>query len=141
MSKKAKTNDGAGGASKYPRHTLEKVLRIPRAIVEQNAGKPCTEKEAASFVGVGLNGPFRVEISSASKYGLLDRPEQGKIGVTELAKKIIRPQKPQEELSGLRGAVLNAPEISTVYQHYRGENLPDPQFFNNALTDKFKIPA
>ena len=33
-----------------------------------------------------------------------------------------------------------APDIGEVYQHYRGENLPDPTFFRNALVDKFKIP-
>lgn len=27
-----------------------------------------------------------------------------------------------------------------MYKHYRGENLPDLQFFNNALVDKFQIP-
>jgi hypothetical protein len=57
-----------------------------------------------------------------------------------LAKKIIRPQNEQEELAGLREAVLKAPEISDVYSHYRGENLPDTQFFDNALVDKFRIP-
>jgi hypothetical protein len=43
-------------------------------------------------------------------------------------------------ISGLREAVLKAPEISDVYEHYRGENLPDDEFFTNALIDKFQIP-
>lgn len=41
---------------------------------------------------------------------------------------------------GLREAVLKASEISAVYSHYRGENLPDMKFFDNALVDKFGIP-
>jgi len=28
-----------------------------------------------------------------------------------------------------------APEISDVYTHYRGENVPDDEFFRNALGD------
>ena len=64
----------------------------------------------------------------------------GRIAVSELAKKILRPQNEQEELVGLREAVLKAPDISTVYSHYRGENLPDMQFFDNALVDKFGFP-
>ena len=36
--------------------------------------------------------------------------------------------------------MLKAPEISKVYNHYRGENLPDTQFFNNALVETFGIP-
>jgi len=35
----------------------------------------------------------------------------------------------------------SAPDIGAVYTHYRGENLPDPQFLNNTLIDTFHIPA
>ena len=60
---------------KYPRHSLERALRIPQAILEQNAGRECTEKESASFLGLQHNkGPYALEISSALKYGLLERP-------------------------------------------------------------------
>jgi hypothetical protein len=130
------------GLSTYPRHSLDKSLRIPKAIVEQNAGKETSETEAAKYLGISnLKGPFMVEISSALKYGLLERPNPGQLKPTELAKKIIRPQATDDEINGLREAVLKAPVISDVYKHYRGENLPDRTFFENALTDTFKIPT
>jgi len=135
-----KQRESPSTTPKYPRHSLKKVLRIPQAILDQNAGKECTEKEAADFVGVGLAGPFRVEISSAIKYGLLERPSPRKTKITPLAKRILRPQSAEDELNGLREAVLKAPEISKVYNHYRGENLPDTKFFNNALVETFGIP-
>jgi hypothetical protein len=113
---------------------------VPKAILDQNAGQPCSEAEAASFVGVGFAGPFRVEVSSAIKYGLMERPSPGRVALTERARQILRPQKPEDEIKGMREAALDAPDIGEVYQHYRGENLPDPQFFRNALVDKFKIP-
>jgi hypothetical protein len=136
----ARSTDRAKGVPAYPRHSLRKALRIPRAILEQNAGKPCTDLEATKFAGIALNGPSRVEISSAIKYGLLSRPTEGNVEVTELAKKILRPQKPTEQIDGMREAFLNAPVVSAVYKHYRGENIPDEQFFRNALVDTFKIP-
>ena len=127
--------------AKYPRHSLEKALRIPRAILDQNAGKKCTEEEAAGFIGLGSPiGAFRLEISSGLKFGLLDRPSTGKIAITELVKKILRPQDLNDEIEGLREAVLKAPDISDVYNHYRGENLPDDKFFENTLVDNFRIP-
>lgn len=126
--------------AKYPRNSIDKVLRIPKAIIDQNAGKECSAKDAAKFVGVGDNGPFRVEVSSAIKYGLLSRPSDGRIVATERAKQILRPQSPQDKLNGLRDAVLSAPVIKDVYGHYRGENLPDDNFFDNALEDTFGIP-
>jgi hypothetical protein len=126
---------------KYPRHNLERSLRIPRGILEQNAGRECTDEEAASFIGVKYNkGPFASELSSCFKFGLLRRPSPGHLALTDLARKILRPQVPEAELDGLREAVQNAPEISEVYKHYRGENLPDDEFFTNALIDKFRIP-
>jgi hypothetical protein len=140
-SAKKKVGAGSGGAGTYPRHTIEKALRIPRAIIDQNAGKDCSERDSATYVGVGFNGPYRVEISSALKYGFLSRPQPGVLSVTDRARQAIRPQKPGDDIEALRQAVLDAPEISEVYKHYRGEYLPDGSFFEHALVDKFHIPA
>jgi hypothetical protein len=51
----------------YPRHSLERALRIPQAILEQNAGRECTDKESASFLGVTRSGPYTVELTASSK--------------------------------------------------------------------------
>lgn len=131
----------SANTSNYPRHSLEKSLRIPKAILEQNAGKEVTDTEAAKFLGItNAKGPFSVELSSSLKYGFLEKPGTGLVKPTELAKRVLRPQSSEDELKGLREAVLKAPVISDVYKHYRGENLPDRQFFENALIDTFKIP-
>jgi hypothetical protein len=137
--KKAAVKHGPA-APKYPRHTPEKALRIPRAILEQNAGKDCTDAEAVGFLGLKASGPLRVEISSGVKFGFLERPSEGQLRVTDRAKRALRPQNPRDGIDSLREAVLDAPVIGDVYKHYRGENLPDPQFFDNALTDTFRIP-
>lgn len=140
--RKAKaTSESGAGSSPYPRHSLEKALRIPRAIIDQNAGRPCTTEEAAGFLGTQAHGPFRVEVSSASKYGLLDRPEAGKVQPSALARQILRPQTPEQGIAGRRQAILNAPIVSDVYKHYRGENLPDDQFLMNTVVDTYKVPA
>jgi hypothetical protein len=139
--KKARQPEGRpSGIAAYPRHSVRKALRIPKAVLEQNAGKECTDREAVKFAGLAYHGPSRVEISSSIKYGFLERPTAGKVAVTDLAKKILRPQNPNDELDGLRQAVLNAPTLSDVYKHYRGENIPDDQFFRNALVDTFGLP-
>lgn len=72
--------------AKYPRHSLTKALRIPRGILEQNAGRECSEKEAASFSGMSYSGEYRLELSSSIKYGLLERPTAGRVALTSLAK-------------------------------------------------------
>jgi hypothetical protein len=109
--------------------------------LDQNAGKSCSDREAAGFCGVKWGGPFAVELSSGLKYGFLRRPEPGQVEPTDLAKKVLRPQSPSDEVDALRTAIQNAPVVGDVYRHYRGENVPDDQFFRNALTDTFKIPS
>lgn len=144
MAKKTSAKKTAASPTKrgkHPRHSLEKSLRIPQAILDQNAGRECTDREAAAFLGLKLSGALLVEIASAIKYGLIARPSTKKLALTERAKKILKPQSQAQAIEGKREAVLSAPVVSEVYKHYRGENLPDQQFFDNALTDTFSVTS
>lgn len=137
-----RATDVTAAKARFPRHPLSKALRIPSTLFDQNAGKTCTRQEAARFLGLSSPvGPFSVEISSAIKYGLLEQPEPGRIQPTALAKQILRPQSPTDTVDGYRKAILNAPDVSEVYQHYRGENLPDDQFLRNTVIETYKVPA
>jgi len=139
--KKAGAASKAAVTPKYPRHDVERALRIPQAIYDQNGGKPATPDQAVEFAGgASASGPWRLEISSAKKYGFLDTTDEGMIAPTERARHAIAPQAENDRLNAFRDAILDAPEISEVYNHYRGENLPDQQFFVNALTERFKLP-
>ena len=141
----AKAADGAtprGTPLGFPKHPILKCLRIPQAVLENNAGKECTDREAAKFAGIGWSGQIAVEISSAIKYGLFQRPSSGKVEPTDITRRIVRPQKPTDKVDAIREALLNAPLISDIYKHYRGENLPDEiSFLANTATESFKVPA
>src|SRR3984885_15339573 len=139
--KKAAASGRARGPVKFPKHSILGCVRIPQAIVDQNAGEACSDREGVAFAHVGWSGDVRVEIGSAIKYGLLERPTPGKIKPTDLVRKITRPQDPKDKLAALRQCVMNAPVISDVYTKYRSENLPDTEFFVNALRDSFGVPA
>ena len=139
----AKRSKGAGGSTAhvtYPKHAISKCLRIPQAVLEQNAGRECTYKEATAFAGLAYTGPLGVEISSAIKYGLLERTTPGKIKPTDLVRRIVRPQKPNDKRDAIREAVMKAPGISDAYKHYRGEYLPDMTFLKNTARDTLHIP-
>ena len=97
--RRAKSAAAAGGKAKFPRHPVGKAIRIPQAILDQNAGKACSRADAAKFLGLGSPaGPFGVEISSALKYGFLEQPEAGYIQPSALAKKVLRPQSPTDTI-------------------------------------------
>jgi hypothetical protein len=139
--KKPQKARGSAAHANFPKHAISSCLRIPEAVLEQNAGRECTYKEAAKFAGVGYTGQIGVEISSALKYGLFERTAPGKIKPTDLVRRIVRPQNPTDKRTALREAVLNAPGISDAYKHYRGEHLPDVTFLKNAARDTLHIPA
>lgn len=126
----------------FPKHSLPRAMRIATAILDQNAGKACSREEAAKMLGLGSAvGAFGVEIASGLKFGILEQPQPGQIQPSAIARKILRPQSPTDPIEGYREALLLAPVLSDVYQHYRGENIPDDQFLQNALVEKYKVPA
>ena len=47
----------------FPKHSIIKALRIPQAVLENNAGRDCTDREAAKFAGLSWSGPLGVEVS------------------------------------------------------------------------------
>ena len=106
----------------YPKHPILKCLRIPQGVVENNAGKECTDREAAKFAGLGWGRQLKVEISSAIKYSLFERPSPGHVKPTDLIRRILKPQTPTDKVDAIREAVLKAPGVSDIYKHYRGEN-------------------
>ena len=53
------------------------------------------------FTGVGYNGPFKVELSSAQKYGFLERPSPGTVSLTDRARQALRPQNPGDSIEAL----------------------------------------
>ncbi|HWK19292.1 MAG TPA: hypothetical protein VNR37_00785 [Microbacteriaceae bacterium] len=137
----SKAKVGASALAKFPRHTVEQALRIPEAILQQNAGNPATPAEAVVYSGgTKVSGRWNVEISSAKKYGFL-KADGTKLVVEERARKAISPQSESDRRDALRDAVLSAPDLAEVYKYYRGEALPDEPFLVNALTDRFGIPA
>ena len=138
--KTAKKTTASSTTANYPRHSVKRALRIPDAILDQNAGHDTSVADAARFLGSKASGNFRLEVSSSKKYGFLESNNK-KLAVTERAKRALRPQDAGDKVDALREAVLAAPEISDVYNHYRGENLPDEAFFANALTERFGIPT
>jgi hypothetical protein len=136
---KSASPSNSDSQAKFPRHEVKRSLRIPQAILDQNAGHPCSATEAAKFLGGSNSGAFQLELSSAKKYGFLGS-QDGKLLPTDRAKRALRPQSATDERDALREAVLGAPDLSEVYTHYRGEFLPDEQFFANALVESFSIP-
>jgi hypothetical protein len=59
--------------AKYPRHSVERALRIPKAILDQNAGKPVTPEEAAVDELYGFLEQSHISQKNIDRLGILTR--------------------------------------------------------------------
>lgn len=92
MAKAAAKKATPARAPAFPRQSVTDSLRIPRVILDQNAGKAWADDQAAGFLGhKSADGPFGVELSSGIKYGFLERPESNQLEVSDLGRQILRP--------------------------------------------------
>ena len=51
------------GPVKFPKHSILDCIRIPQAIVDQNAGEACTDREGAAFARSGRTGDIRSRLA------------------------------------------------------------------------------
>ena len=109
----------------FPRHRLSQCLRIPKAIIERNGGKECTDCQAAAFAGLRLARGTRLEICSAMKYGLLERRSVGRVWPTHIARKIVMSKTSSQEMTAMRKALLHVPVLSDLYGRLRGRYLSE----------------
>src|ERR1044071_567423 len=78
-----------------PAAALDEALRIPQAIFDHYAGKATSPFQVAKAVNVDPKGSqLRVLSGAAMAFGLIEGGAQASlIGVTELARRIVRPKK------------------------------------------------
>jgi len=127
----------------FPKHTLEKALKVAKAIQDKNAGKPWKP----IFVAEALNikpgsSNFRELTSSSYKYGLTEGTWNAQyISLTPLGNSITRPTDPKKEMKDLQEAVLKIGIFKSVYEHYRDSKFPSSgdAYFKNMLESEFNV--
>jgi hypothetical protein len=135
------TDPALAAPSGFPRHRLSQCLRIPKAIIERNGGKECTDREAAAFAGLRLARRIRREMCSAVKYGLLERRSVGRVRPTNIARKIVMSKTPSQEMTSMRKALLHAPVLSDLYRHLQGRDLSDLPFLIESVKPSVEISS
>lgn len=123
--------------SEFPNSSLELVLRLPRAIWDDLAGKPAAPLRVAMALGVKpSSGGWRNLCGSSIAYGLTEGGyNAAEIGLTPLGLKIVRPTREGEDVTGLREAILR-PRIQREFlQRYDGAKFPKDEIARNVLID------
>jgi hypothetical protein len=128
------------GASEIPRKTLEECLIVVKPIHEVYAGTTASWDEIASTSGIGVStANTKYLIWSAQAYGLLVKEDKD-FSLSETGRKILAPNFPEERNEALLKAIMIPTVLSKFYSDYNGKLLPEGNFFDNVLENRFGIP-
>ena len=126
-----------------PHASIEKALRLPRALVEQYAGQPTPPLDLAMAVGVKPSSSgWRSLTGSAIGYGLTAGGyNSSSIGLTDLGRRAVAPQKEGEDIEALREACLKPAVIRRFLEKYDGNKFPRDEIARNVLKGEFEVPV
>jgi len=125
-----------------PAISIEKALRVPRAIADNYASHPTRPIDVASALDVQpSSGGFRTECGAAIGYGLTEGgPNAPEISLTAVGKRILTPTELDDDRIALREAALKPTVASQFYGKYDGAPLPPKNIAQNVLAT-FSVPV
>ncbi|WP_235041635.1 hypothetical protein [Vreelandella profundi] len=131
--KQISTND-------LPKKTLEECLVVIKPIHEIYAGGSATWDEIAGAMNVGAKSPnTKYLIWGAQAYELILKDGE-KFQLTETGRKLLAPNYPEEKSEAAIKAVRIPTIPSKFYSDYDGKLIPDDEFLNNVLENRYTIP-
>lgn len=125
-----------------PSNSLEKALRIPKAIADNYGYKPTSALQLAVALEMQPStGGFRMLTGSAVAYGLTTGGyNASEIAITPLGMRVIRPTVENDDLAAKREALLKPRVIREFLQKYDNAPIPREDIARNVLAD-FGVPA
>jgi len=140
--KKAASRKGRGSAPRpIPTNSVKDCVEIVRAIKVKNGGNPWDAKSLADELGVGERGnKFYYLTASSRDYDLTSGTSRsGEIALTELAKKLLFAEGPEQEREAVQTAFFNITVFKEVFDYYKGESLPEMKYLARVLEGRFHL--
>lgn len=129
--------------SLVPICSLEEALKVPTAILENFGGKPTAPFQVAMAIESTQTSSYWRKLSgSAVAYGLTDGGYNStKIGLTELALRILAPTDENVDKIGLVEASLKPSVLKQFFEKYNNAKFPKESIAVNVLKLEFNVPA
>lgn len=123
--------------AEFPNLPLEQVLRMPKAIWDDFAGKGTAPLRVAMSLGVTpTSGPWRNLCGTSIAYGLTEGGyNASEIKVTALGLKIVRPTEEGDVEAGLKEAILKSRIPREFLLKYDNAKFPKDLIAKNVLID------
>jgi hypothetical protein len=125
----------------FPRRTIDQALRVPQALKDNNGGNPWPPAQVADAIAVGKKTANFFYITTSSRdFGFTEGTrDTAEISLTDLGKKAVYPQSPEEEKQARLEGFLRIDSFRKVLEHYGGNNLPERRFLENTLHQEYGI--
>lgn len=131
--KQISTND-------LPKKTLEECLAVIKPIHEIYAGGSATWDEITGAMNVGSKSANTKYLMWAAQAYELIVKEAEKYRLSETGRKLLAPNYPEEKSEAAIKAVRIPTIPSKFYSDYDGKLIPDEEFLNNVLENRYSIP-
>ena len=123
-----------------PKKTLEECLVVIKPIHEIYAGGSATWDEIAGAMNVGPKSPnTKYLIWAAQAYELILKDGE-KFHLSETGRKLLAPHYPEEKSEAAIKAVRIPTIPSRFYSDYDGKLIPEDEFLNNVLENRYSVP-
>jgi hypothetical protein len=125
-----------------PSMTLERSLKVAKAIVENYASKPVTPLQLAKALDmVPTSGGFRMLCGASVAYGLtVGGYNVEKIELQPLALRILKPKKENDDLKAEIESFLTPRVIKEFLEKYNGSPIPKDTIAKNVL-EEMNVPS
>lgn len=105
----------------FPYHDLDAASDVARAVYNRSGLGSCDLDELAAEMGQVISGTFRVKVSAARTFGLIDKDGRAAVKLSDLGRSIIT----DDGAANARvEAFMNVPLYSRLYDAYKGQKLP-----------------
>ena len=129
--------------SDIPAYSLEEALKIPNTIIDNFGGKPTAPFQVAMAMNTTQASSYwRIISGAAIAYGLTDGGYNSvKIGLLELATKIISPTEEGSDITALVEAALKPTVLKKFFEKYNNAKFPKDTIAENVLKIEFNVPV
>ena len=128
--------------SSVPLLSLNKALKVAQALYDNFASKPTAPIMLAQAIEISPGSSNWRDLAGASAaYGLTTGAyNSDKIGITDLAKKIIAPTVEDGEIQARVEAMLKPDTLKKFFNKYNNAKLPKDVIIENVLREEFSVP-
>ncbi|CAN5178192.1 hypothetical protein BH09PSE2_BH09PSE2_19410 [soil metagenome] len=108
----------------FPYNDLDDAVELARAVWRSGGESSESDRVAAKLNQTTTSGSFRMKVSTARHFGVIETERGGTFRLTDIGRSIVDPD---QETEARTEAFLAVPLYAKIYEKFKGRLLPPPQ--------------